>query len=145
MFCSKVPESLELSWNRPWGASRTAAVSPPWEGHDGDAWAPLPELARQHPSCTESCSEGERKMRGNNSGGEGGRAAEEALEKDGELNHIQTGRNRGGRAAKWAEFWWWGLRYGEWEHEDREIWRQSFCWSIRKQDELALILGHDVV
>lgn len=66
---------------------------------------------------------------------------EEALEIDGELNHIQTGRNGGGRAARWAAFCRWGLRYYECEQQDREIWRQSFCQSIRGAECLTLIMS----
>lgn len=65
--------------------------------HDGDTWMPLPEFICQQPSKTESCSEGLRKNRQEQYQW-GGRVVEEALEKDGEFNHIQTkeSRRRGG-------------------------------------------------
>lgn len=59
----------------------------------------------------------------------GGRAVEEALEKEGESNHIQAGRNWEGKAVQWAAYWWWGLRLWieAWGHRDMGT---AFVWAL---------------
>lgn len=85
---------------------------------DGKYWAPLSKFICQHASWTKSFCDGWRTVRERTIAA-WGQAVEEALENDGERNHIEMGRYWGRRLGHWAAYWCWGLRW-EWGQKDTE-------------------------